>query len=90
MTVLPRGGRGGLGGKVLPQDRGGLGGASPRGNTLFTPAPGAAPLARMIAAGEDPRFIARRMIICAAEDVGLADPMALLVGEFHQQHRIGN
>ena len=33
-------------------------------------------LARMIHAGEDPRFIARRMVICAAEDVGLADPMA--------------
>ncbi|GII99029.1 ATPase AAA [Sediminihabitans luteus] len=34
-------------------------------------------LARMIAAGEDPRFIARRIIISAAEDVGLADPSAL-------------
>ena len=34
-------------------------------------------LAKMIAAGEDPRFIARRLIVCAAEDVGLADPMAL-------------
>lgn len=33
-------------------------------------------LAKMIAAGEDPRFIARRMIVCAAEDVGLADPNA--------------
>ena len=31
----------------------------------------------MIAAGEDPRFIARRLIVCAAEDVGLANPMAL-------------
>jgi putative ATPase len=36
-------------------------------------------LARMLAAGEDPRFIARRMIVHAAEDVGLADPQALLV-----------
>lgn len=36
-------------------------------------------LARMIRAGEDPNFIARRMIICAAEDVGNADPHALLV-----------
>lgn len=34
-------------------------------------------LARMIDAGEDPRFIARRIMICAAEDVGLADPQAL-------------
>lgn len=36
-------------------------------------------LAKMIAAGEDPRFIARRLIVCAAEDVGNADPMALNV-----------
>ncbi len=36
-------------------------------------------LAKMITAGEDPRFIARRLIVCAAEDVGLADPMALNV-----------
>ncbi|MGQ9778720.1 MAG: replication-associated recombination protein A [Bacillota bacterium] len=36
-------------------------------------------LARMLAAGEDPRFIARRMVIHAAEDVGNADPQALLV-----------
>jgi putative ATPase len=36
-------------------------------------------LARMIEAGEDPRFIARRMIVHASEDVGLADPRALLV-----------
>lgn len=34
-------------------------------------------LARMIAAGEDPRFIARRIVIAAAEDVGMADPTAL-------------
>jgi putative ATPase len=36
-------------------------------------------LARMLAAGEDPRFIARRVCICASEDVGNADPMALNV-----------
>ncbi len=36
-------------------------------------------LAKMIIAGEDPRFIARRLIVCAAEDVGLADPTALNV-----------
>jgi putative ATPase len=34
-------------------------------------------LARMIAAGEDPRFIARRLVILASEDIGLADPNAL-------------
>lgn len=34
-------------------------------------------LARMVVAGEDPRFIARRMIIFASEDVGMADPTAL-------------
>lgn len=36
-------------------------------------------LARMIYAGEDPKFIARRMVICASEDVGNADPNALVV-----------
>lgn len=36
-------------------------------------------LAKMLYAGEDPRFIARRIVICASEDVGDADPMALLV-----------
>ena len=36
-------------------------------------------LARMIYAGEDPKFIARRIMICAAEDVGMADPRALQV-----------
>ncbi|MGL4438832.1 MAG: replication-associated recombination protein A, partial [Bosea sp. (in: a-proteobacteria)] len=35
-------------------------------------------LARMIVAGEDPRFIARRLMVHASEDVGLADPTALL------------
>jgi len=38
-------------------------------------------LARMLEAGEDPRFVARRIVICASEDVGLADPMALVVAE---------
>ena len=36
-------------------------------------------LARMLSAGEDPLYIARRIIVCAAEDVGLADPMALII-----------
>lgn len=36
-------------------------------------------LARMLYAGEDPRFIARRMIIASAEDIGNADPLALLI-----------
>jgi putative ATPase len=36
-------------------------------------------MARMLAAGEDPRFIARRIVICAAEDVGNADPQAIVV-----------
>jgi len=36
-------------------------------------------LARMLEAGEDARFIARRLVILASEDVGLADPMALVV-----------
>lgn len=34
-------------------------------------------LAKMLKAGEDPRFIARRLIVCASEDVGLADPNAM-------------
>ena len=38
-------------------------------------------LARMIDGGEDPKFIARRIFICAAEDIGNADPQALLVAE---------
>ena len=38
-------------------------------------------LARMLDAGEDPKFIARRIMICASEDVGNADPQALLVAE---------
>jgi putative ATPase len=48
-------------------------------------------LARMIEAGEDPLFIVRRMVILASEDVGLADPMALMVATACQQavHFIG-
>jgi putative ATPase len=38
-------------------------------------------LARMLEAGEDPRFVARRLVILASEDVGLADPMALVVAD---------
>ena len=38
-------------------------------------------MARMIEGGEDPRFLARRLVILASEDVGLADPQALLVAE---------
>jgi putative ATPase len=36
-------------------------------------------LARMITAGEDPKFIARRMVIFASEDIGMQDPMALVI-----------
>lgn len=36
-------------------------------------------LSRMVESGEDPKFIARRMVILAAEDVGLADPWALMI-----------
>jgi putative ATPase len=36
-------------------------------------------MARMLESGEDPRFIARRIVICASEDVGNADPQALVV-----------
>lgn len=42
-------------------------------------------LARMLESGEDVRFIARRMVICASEDVGNADPQALLVAIAAQQ-----
>jgi putative ATPase len=38
-------------------------------------------LARMLAAGEDARFVARRLVILASEDVGMADPTALLVAD---------
>ena len=48
-------------------------------------------LDRMIEAGEDPVFIARRIVICAAEDVGLADPQALVVANAAAQasHMVG-
>ena len=48
-------------------------------------------LARMIEAGEDPLFIARRLVILAAEDVGMADPQALTVAIAAQQavHFVG-
>jgi putative ATPase len=36
-------------------------------------------LARMVTAGEDPKFIARRMVIFASEDIGMKDPMALVI-----------
>jgi putative ATPase len=42
-------------------------------------------LAKMIYAGEDPRFIARRIVICAAEDVGNADPFALVLANAAMQ-----
>lgn len=42
-------------------------------------------LAKMLYAGEDIRFIARRIVICASEDVGMADPRALLVAVAAQQ-----
>jgi putative ATPase len=48
-------------------------------------------LARMLEAGEDPLFIVRRMVIFAAEDVGLADPQALVIATACQQavHFVG-
>ena len=48
-------------------------------------------LARMIETGEDPNFIARRIVICAAEDVGLADPQALILANAAAQaaHMVG-
>lgn len=48
-------------------------------------------LARMIEAGEDPNFIARRIVICAAEDVGLSDPQALILANTAAQaaHMVG-
>lgn len=48
-------------------------------------------LARMVRAGEDPRFIARRLVILASEDIGNAAPMGLLVAmtAFHAVERIG-
>ena len=48
-------------------------------------------LARMIAGGEDPMFIARRMVISASEDIGLANPNAMLLAQACMQtvHQIG-
>ncbi len=48
-------------------------------------------LARMLEAGEDPLFIARRLVILASEDVGMADPQALLIAVAAQQaaHFVG-
>ncbi|HJA96156.1 MAG TPA: replication-associated recombination protein A [Candidatus Alistipes faecavium] len=48
-------------------------------------------LARMLAGGEEPRFIARRLVILAAEDIGLANPNALLLANacFDTVHKIG-
>jgi len=48
-------------------------------------------LARMLAGGEEPRFIARRLVILASEDVGLANPNALLLANacFDTVHKIG-
>ena len=48
-------------------------------------------LARMIAGGEDPMFIARRMVISASEDIGLANPNAMLLAQACLQtvHQIG-
>lgn len=48
-------------------------------------------MARMLAGGEDPLFIARRMVILAAEDIGLANPNALLLAQstFDAVHKIG-
>jgi putative ATPase len=48
-------------------------------------------LARMLAGGEDPLFIARRLVISAAEDIGLANPNAILIATscFQAVHQIG-
>lgn len=48
-------------------------------------------LARLIAGGEDPKFIARRLVISASEDIGLANPNALLLANacFDTIHKIG-
>ena len=48
-------------------------------------------LARMVASGEDPLFIARRMVIFASEDIGLAQPTALVVANavFDGCHKVG-
>lgn len=48
-------------------------------------------LARMVAGGEDPKFIARRMVVFASEDIGLAQPTALVVANavFEAVHKVG-
>ena len=48
-------------------------------------------LARMLAGGEEPRFLARRLVILASEDIGLANPNALLLANacFDTVHKIG-
>ncbi len=48
-------------------------------------------MARMLAGGEDPLFIARRMIVLSCEDIGLANPNALLIAQacFESVHKIG-
>lgn len=48
-------------------------------------------LARMVAGGEDPKFIARRLVISASEDIGLANPNALLIANaaFDSLHKVG-
>lgn len=58
-------------------------GSSPDGALFY--------LARAIAGGEDPMFLARRIVICAAEDVGMADPNALVVASSGAQavHLVG-
>ena len=58
-------------------------GSSPDGALFY--------LARAIEAGEDPMFLARRIVICASEDVGMADPNALVVANAGMQaiHQIG-
>lgn len=60
-----------------------LRGSDPNGATYW--------LARMLAGGEDPLFIARRMVILAAEDIGLANPNALLMANacFDAVHKVG-
>ena len=58
-------------------------GSSPDGALFY--------LARAIAGGEDPMFLARRIVICASEDVGMADPNALVVASAGAQavHLVG-
>jgi putative ATPase len=48
-------------------------------------------MARMLSGGEDPLFIARRMIVLSCEDIGLANPNALLIAQacFESVHKIG-